>query len=218
MNYCLLTPDKQFESGEIFRYNESFGVMPEHRSGSSRCRHYFLGRTSDGEPSIGSYDFVSSAANFADEVLFYAEIGRDHEMTEDEEGWENYDEDFYVYCALLRPDGSRVINIFDTWQIATGDYVSHGYFIKDPSGKTLYEQGFGEEGYEYYVAGEKLPLTRKADGTMETVGELTIDKDTKLCVTIDYWDEWEGRTTVYLVLNIDGKEVKFDLFDFKIYW
>ena len=53
---------------------------------------------------------------------------------------------------------------------------------------------------------------------METVGELTIDRDTKLFVTVDYWDEWEGCTTVYLVLNVDGKEVKFDLFDFRIYW
>ena len=149
--------------------------------------------------------------------MFYAEIGRSHDMTMDENGWENYDEDFYVYGAYFRPDGTRILGQYDTWQIATWEYVSHGFFLKDSKGKTLFEQKPGPEGFEYYVEGKKLAFDQKQEDTEETFCDMKLDAKTRLIGKFHYW-EWEGLVSVDLVYDIDGAEAHHNLFWYKTMW
>ena len=189
--------------------------MPADRKGTSRFRHYFLGNDWEGNLAIdGAY--ASRTENFADELMFYASVGRTHDMTVDEEGWERYDEDRYVYGAYFRPDGTRIINQYDTWQIATLEYVSHGAFIKDPSGKTLFEEGPGADGYGYYVVGKKISIDKKPEDTQETFCDISLDDATKLVGEICYW-EWENIVNVDLVFIVDGVEVHHYLYSYKIF-
>lgn len=216
LNYCVLTPGDMRMDGELFHYTESFGDMPADRHGKSRCYHYFLGCDLQGDPKIdGAY--VAHTADFAEELMFYAEIGRSHDMTMDENGWENYDEDFYVYGAYFRPDGTRILGQYDTWQIATWEYVSHGFFLKDSKEKTLFEQKPGPEGFEYYVEGKKLAFDQKQEDTEETFCDMKLDAKTRLIGKFYYW-EWEGLVSVDLVYDIDGAEVHHNLFWYKTMW
>lgn len=216
LNYYLLTPGNAACHGEIFGYNESFGDMPADRKGISGFRHYFLGCDSEGRPAI-DWAYVSNTADFADEFMFCAKVGRSHDMTVDEEGWERYDEDYYVYAGYFRPDGTRIIGQYDTWQVATWEYVSHGAFIKDPKGKTLFEEGSGPEGYGYYVEGKKVPLEKKPEDTRETFCDVALNETTKLCGEIYYWD-WENLINVDLVFIVDGVEVRHNLYSYKTFW
>lgn len=215
LDYYLLTPGGAITFNQIFCYDESFGDMPADRKGTSRFRHYFLGNDWEGNLAIdGAY--ASRTENFADELMFYASVGRTHDMTVDEEGWERYDEDRYVYGAYFRPDGTRIINQYDTWQIATLEYVSHGAFIKDPSGKTLFEEGPGADGYGYYVEGKKISIEKKPEDTQETFCDISLDDATKLVGEICYW-EWENIVNVDLVFIVDGVEVHHYLYSYKIF-
>lgn len=85
-----MTTDDLIKYGEIFSYKESFGDMSANRHGRSRCRHYFLGSDLDGNPTIDTFAYVTQMGDSAEEFLFYAEVGRNHDMTMDEEGWEVY--------------------------------------------------------------------------------------------------------------------------------
>ena len=216
LSYHVLTPgDRMNNYGEIFHYDESFGDMPADRKGMSRFRHYFLGVNWQGEPSLS--EFVATTKDFAKEFMFCAGIGRSHDMTMDAEGWENYDEDHYLYYAYFGPDGERIVNQYATWQVATWEYVSHGAFIKDPKGKTLFEEGSGAEGYGYYVEGKYIPIDKKQEGTEEIVCDLRLDETTKLCGKIRYRD-WENIMKVDLIFYVDGKEVSYNLYSYKFYW
>ena len=216
LNYYVLTPGDIVRYGEIYRYNESFGDMPADRKGKSQCYHYFLGCDSEGKPDIdGAY--VARTADFAKEFLFYAEVGRSHDMTTNEEGWENYDEDFYVYGAYFYPDGTRILDQYDTWQISTWEYVSHGAFLKDSKGKTLFEQKPGPEGFTYYVEGKELTLSKKQEETQETFCDIEVDSKTRLSGRIVYGD-WEYIVSVYLVFDIDGARVSHYLYSYKEMW
>jgi len=217
LNYCIMTPGNPITNGEIFRYNESFGEMPAHRNGTSTCRHYYLGCDWEGKPAVGAYVYAANAADLAEEILFYASVGRNHDMTVDEEGWERYDEDYYIYCAYFRPDGTRIINMFDTWQIATWEYVSHGTFIKTPKGEPLFEQRYDQEGCGYYVEGKKLTLKQKPEDTVETFCDIALDETTKLRGQINYWG-FENLIDVDLVFNVDGVEVSHNLWSYVTYW
>lgn len=217
VNYCVLTPGDHVTYGEIFRYNESFGDMPADRKGISHCRHYFLGYDWSGAPVIDTFAYVPQTADFAKEIMFYAEVGRSHDMTIDEEGWERYDEDFYVYGAYFRPDGTRIINQFDTWQVATWEYVSNGAFIKDPKDKTLFEQRVGTENGGFYVEGKKLTLEKKPEDTVEKICDVTLDATTKLIGQI-YYREWENLINVDLVFYVDGTEVHHNLWSYVTFW
>ena len=217
LNYCILTPGSLLDHGEIFRYNESFGEMPADRSGTSSCHHYYLGYDWGGNPAVGSYLYVANTENFAEEFMFYASVGRTHDMTVDEEGWEKYDEDYYIYCAYFRPNGTRIINMFDTWQIATWEYVSNGASIKTPKGEPLFEQRYDLEECGYYVKGKKLTLKKKPEGTVETICDIALDKTTKLLGQINYWG-YENLIDVDLVFNIDGVEVRHNLWSYVTYW
>ena len=217
LNYCVLTPSDRIKYGEIFNYKESFGDMPANRHGRSRCHHYFLGRNSDGEPVINTFAYVTQMGDSPEEFMFYAEVGRNHDMTMDEEGWERYDEDFYVYDAYFWPDGTRILNQFDTWQVATWEYVSNGASIKNPKGETLFEQRCGSNDAGFYVNGKKLTLEQKPEDTVETFCDIALDKTTKLVGQITYW-EWENRIDVDLVFNIDGVEVHRNLWSYITFW
>ena len=217
LNYCVVTPGDRIKYGEIFSYKESFGDMPANRHGRSSCRHYFLGSDLDGNPTIDTFAYVTQMGDSAEEFLFYAEVGRNHDMTMDEEGWERYDEDFYVYDAYFRPDGTRVLNQFDTWQIATWEYVSNGAFIKMPKGDPLFEQRCGEEDAGFYVKGKKLNLKAKSEGTVENFLNIKLDAKTKLVGQINYW-EWQNKVSIDLVFNVDGTEVRLPLWDYMTYW
>jgi hypothetical protein len=217
LNYCIMTPGNPITNGEIFRYNESFGEMPAHRNGTSTCRHYYLGCDWEGKPAVGTYVYAANAADFAEEFMFYASVGRNHDMTVDEEGWERYDEDYYINCAYFRPDGTRIINMFDTWQIATLEYVSHGTFIKTPKGEPLFEQRYDQEGCGYYVEGKKLTLKQKPEDTVETFCDIALDETTKLRGQINY-RKYENLIDVDLVFNVDGVEVRHNLWSYVTYW
>lgn len=217
LNYCIMTPGNMLTYGEIFRYNESFGEMPADRNGTSTCRHYYLGYDWEGNPAVGTNVYAANAADLAEEILFYASVGRNHDMTVDEEGWERYDEDYYIFCAYFRPDGTRIINMFDTWQIATWEYVSHGTFIKTPKGEPLFEQRYDQEGCSYYVEGKKLTLKQKPEDTVETFCDIALDKTTKLRGQINYW-KFENLIDVDLVFNVDGVEVSHNLWSYVTYW
>ena len=216
LNYCILTPGNLYESGEIFSYKESFGDMPEHREGVSLCRHLFLGQMYD-KPAIAPHEYVLDTADFAKERLFYAKVGRNHEMTVDEDGWEKYDADLFTYDAYFYPDGTRVLTIYDTWQIATGDYVSHGAFLKDANGKTVFEQKVTPEGFEYYVEGQKLTIEQKSRDREETAFDVALDQTTKLVGRISSWG-YEGIFSIDLVYSVDGTEAHLNLFSFRLAW
>ena len=213
LSYYILTPGNMFDSGEIFHYNQSFGNMPANRKGMSRCKHCFLGRDSQGNPTMDNSWYVAQPADLSKEVLFYASVGRSHDMTFNKEGWENYDEDYYVYGAFFYPDGSRILNLFDTWQIATWEYISHGYFLKTPDGVPLFEESSG-----YYAEGKKVSYKQMEPDTKETFCDVPLDAKAKITGQIERWTENEGRITVDLVFCIDDAEVSINLYDYKIYW
>ena len=107
--------------------------------------------------------------------------------------------------------------MFDTWQIATWEYVSNGASIKTPKGEPLFEQRYDLEECGYYVKGKKLTLKKKPEGTVETICDIALDKTTKLLGQINYWG-YENLIDVDLVFNIDGVEVRHNLWSYVTYW
>ncbi|MBR4732627.1 MAG: hypothetical protein IK081_07645 [Lachnospiraceae bacterium] len=218
LNYYVLTPGNVFESGELFHYNESFGKMPADRKGSSRCCHYFLGNDPMGNLKLDGYKYVAQSEDFSKETMFYASIGRSHDMTFDENGGENYDEDYYVYGAFFYPDGSRFLNLYDTWQVATLNYISNGFFLKTPDGVPLFEERVGTWDSRYYVEGKGLTYKQMIPNTTETFCDVTLGAKAKLIGQIERWSWTSGRITVNLVFRTDDAEVSFNLYDYEIYW
>ncbi|MBO4695698.1 MAG: hypothetical protein J5643_00290 [Lachnospiraceae bacterium] len=218
VSYYLVLPNENIRYGVLYRYDESSGTLSDGQHDVCKFNHCFSGLDNDGILQIADIMhndyYVPKPVKNIDEAFYYAEIGREFRrggVVDEFYPWDDY---YNNYESYFLPDGTRIIDMYDTWRISTDYYIRNGGFITKPDGKVIFEEKHKSNiSFQWIVEGSVVTKEElAANSENHTIKEISLTSPCKLS-----FSAYNGGHyfEIYLKLEKDGQTASYMIYEYR---
>lgn len=221
VSYYFVIPNDRIVYGLLYQYNVTTGKITKEQYNFYQLKHYFIGTNQDGSLCIADafQEIDTNLQPGTEEAFFCAEIRRGKNgigIVDENYSWDDY---FCSFMSCFLPDGTRIIDQYDTWEIATDYFVSIGGFITKADGSVIFEEAHkaNTSGIQWIVDGKAVTAQDLPEqGLDKVLKEIPLGDSYGLSVNLYDWGFIYLK--VYLKFNKeDGRCVFYDLYEYRIF-